>query len=81
MTTHRNRGRINLLPLDSNRNVIRHKVLAGSMPKGWKAEALTDDGMLMRCSHTGTLAIWQGDRLISVNANKAEAALRVGKQP
>lgn len=63
------------MPLDSNYRRYHHKVLSDSLPKGWRPEALVDDGLLARCIHTGSLAIWLGYHIKSVDRNKAEAAL------
>lgn len=74
MTNHTNRGRVTLYALDSNYRRYHYKCLADTLPRGWTAEALCDRGLLAR-SRVGTLAIWQGDRLVSVDRAKAQAAL------
>ena len=75
MANHGGRGRINIRPLTDNYCRYHHKVLSDSLPKEWRAEALTDEGLLARNNRTGTLAIWQGFSMKSVDARKAEASL------
>lgn len=75
MTLHRNRGRIEILPLDSTYHRWTFKNLQKPMPAGWTAEALVRDGLLMRCSRTGILAVWNSRAVMSVDQRKAEAAL------
>lgn len=76
MTNHGNRGRITIRPLDTNYARYHHKVLADSLPRGWRPEGLVDDGLLARNIRTGTLMVWQGSAMKSVDPRKAEAALR-----
>lgn len=76
MTNHGNRGRITIRPLNSNYARYHYKVLSESLPRGWRPEALIDDGLLARNTHTGTLMIWQGFAMKSVDPRKAEAALK-----
>lgn len=75
MSGHNKRGRIEVLPLNSIHRRWRHHTLSANRPLGCSVEALTMDGLLVRFNHTGSLAIWQGDRLVSVDERKAEAAL------
>lgn len=76
MTNHGNRGRITIRPLDTTYARYHYKVLADSLPKGWRAEALIDDGLLARNVRTGTLMTWQGFSMKSVDQRKAETALK-----
>ncbi len=76
MVNHGNRGRITIRPLDTNYARYHHKTLADRLPKGWQPEGLIDDGLLARNIHTGTLMVWQGFAMKSVDPRKAEAALR-----
>lgn len=74
MTNHENRGRVTLYPLDSTYRRYHYRTLAASLPAGWTPEALSADGLLAR-SGVGTLAVWQGNRMVSVDRRKAQAAL------
>lgn len=76
MANHTNRGKVTVTPLDSVYRRHLNSVLSKSLPHGWTAEALVSDGLLSRCKNSGNLAIWQGDRMVSVDARKAEAALQ-----
>lgn len=77
MVNHGNRGRVIIRPLDTNYTRYHYKVLTDSLPRGWRSEALIDDGLLARNIRTGSLAIWQGFAMKSVDPRKAEAALRL----
>lgn len=74
MANHGNRGRVSILPLNSNYRRWHYRVLCSNLPTGWSPEGLCGDGLLAR-SNVGTLAVWQGDRMISTDQRKVEAAL------
>ena len=76
MANHGGRGRISILPLDTVYARFHHETLSESLPKGWKAEGLIAGGLLARNDRTGTLAIWQGYSMVSIDSRKAEAALK-----
>lgn len=74
MANHGNRGRVSILPLNSNYRRWHYRVLCSSLPVGWVPEGLCRDGLLAR-SPVGTLAVWQSDRMVSIDRRKAEAAI------
>ena len=77
MTTHPHRGRVVLRPLKGGgaHSDYTARNLASRMPPGWTALAMHEtDGLLARTA-VGRLAIWQGDRLVSIDERKAQAAL------
>ena len=77
MSNHPNRGRIIVLPLDSTYRKYHHKVMSDALARhnGWIAEAMIEDGLLIRSKASGLLAIFRGDRIVSVDQKRAETAL------
>lgn len=76
MTNHGNRGRVSIRPLDTNYAKYHYKILSDSLPRGWCAEGLIDDGLLARNVRTGTLAVWHGYCMKSVDQRKAALAVK-----
>jgi hypothetical protein len=75
MTGHPNRGRVTILPLDSRYHQVHYNALLARVPHGWNVEGLIDGGLLVRSVHSQALMMWTGDRMVSVDRSKAEAAL------